>query len=165
MLFIVFFYDGKRAGERDAESIGFRRQIARFDLPGIITFVSATIALLLALSWGGTTYPWSDKRIIALLVLAGVLFCSFIGVERWRKDSAIIPLRLLRRRSMTAAIVFGICLGGVFFVSHVDTSFKPHLTDPEHHCHRSMFTTFVSLESGFWTMHTNRRLSTMVPAC
>ncbi|TGO85129.1 hypothetical protein BPOR_0428g00070 [Botrytis porri] len=54
--------------------------------------MSATISLLLALSWGGTTYAWRSSGIAALLTLAGVLFCSFLGVECWMKDSSIIPL-------------------------------------------------------------------------
>ncbi|KAI9643370.1 hypothetical protein NHQ30_007989 [Ciborinia camelliae] len=117
MIFIAFFYDGSRGGKRAFESTGFRSQIARFDLAGTFTFISATICLLIAISWGGTTYAWNNARIIVLLTLAGVLFCSFVGVEYWRKDSAIIPLRLLRRRSIVAAIWFGLCLGGVFFVN------------------------------------------------
>lgn len=116
MIFIAIFYDGTRSGKRGLESIGFRNQIARFDLSGTVIFVSATICLLLALSWGGTTYAWDNARIIALLTISGVLFCSFAGVEYWTKDNAIVPLRLLRRRSINAAIWFGLCLGGVFFV-------------------------------------------------
>ncbi len=116
MIFTAFFYDESRGHERAAESTGFRSQIASFDLAGTFTFVSATICLLLTLSWSGTTYAWDNGRIIAPLTIAGILFRSFIGVEYWRKDSAIIPLRLLRRRSIIAAIWFGLCLGGVFFV-------------------------------------------------
>jgi hypothetical protein len=116
MIFIAFFYNESRGDKRAAESTGFRSQIASFDLAGTFTFVSATICLLLTLSWGVTTYAWDNGRIIAPLTVAGVLFCSFVVVEYWRKDSAIIPLRLLRRRSIIAAIWFGLCLGGVFFV-------------------------------------------------
>ncbi|KGO46114.1 Major facilitator superfamily domain, general substrate transporter [Penicillium expansum] len=117
MIFIALFYDGSRGGQRAFESTGFRSQIARFDLAGTFTFMSATICLLLALSWGGTTYAWNNACIIALLMVAGVLFCSFITIEYRMKDSAIIPLRLLRKPSIVAAILFGICLGGVFFVN------------------------------------------------
>ncbi|KAJ5565380.1 hypothetical protein N7513_001622 [Penicillium frequentans] len=116
MIFVLFFYHASST-DRILESTGFRSQIARFDLAGTFTFMSATICLLLALSWGGTTYAWDNVRIIALLTLAGLLFCSFVGIEYWMKDSAIIPLRLLRSRSICAAIWFGICLGGVFFIN------------------------------------------------
>ncbi|KAH8795127.1 major facilitator superfamily domain-containing protein [Hyaloscypha sp. PMI_1271] len=117
MIFIAFFFDNTRGGKKAFESTSFCSQIARFDLGGTITFVAATICLLLAFSWGGTKYAWGNPRVISLLTIAGVLFCSFVRIEYWRKDSAIIPLRLLRRQSIIAAIWFGICLGGVFFVN------------------------------------------------
>ncbi|KAL3419414.1 major facilitator superfamily transporter [Phlyctema vagabunda] len=116
MIFIALFYDGRRGGRKTSELTGFRSQMARLDLLGTLTFVSVTICLLLALSWGGTTYAWSSARIIALLTVAGILFLLFIGVEYWRGHGAIISLWLLRKRGMCAAIWFGICLGGVFFV-------------------------------------------------
>ncbi|KAB8257907.1 MFS general substrate transporter [Aspergillus pseudonomiae] len=99
---IALFYDRRRGGERVLESARICNQIARFDLAGTFTLVSATICLLLALSWGGTTYAWDNPRIIALLTVA---------------DRAIVPLRLLRRRSVSAAIWYSLCLGGVFFVN------------------------------------------------
>ncbi|KAJ5167730.1 uncharacterized protein N7482_003324 [Penicillium canariense] len=117
MVFTIFFYDGSRGTDKSPRPVGLRGLIERFDLAGTCAFVAATVCLLLALSWGGTTYAWDNARIVALLTLAGVLFCSFYGIERWKKDNAIIPLRLLRRRSIGAAILFGICLGGVFFVN------------------------------------------------
>ncbi|TGO46727.1 hypothetical protein BCON_0310g00050 [Botryotinia convoluta] len=117
MIFIALFYDGSRGRKNTSNSTGFSSQVARFDLAGTFTFMSATISLLLELSWGGTTYAWGSARIVALLTLTGVLFCSFFGIEYWMKDSAIIPLCLLYRRSIIAAIWFGLCLGGVFFVN------------------------------------------------
>ncbi|TGO20631.1 hypothetical protein BPAE_0279g00040 [Botrytis paeoniae] len=117
MIFIALFYDGSRGSKKVFQSSGFRSQISRFDLGGTFTFMSATICLLLAISWGGTTYAWKNARIIALLTAACILFCSFFSVEYLRKDNAIIPLRLLQKRSIVAAIWFGICLGGVFFVN------------------------------------------------
>lgn len=118
IIFIALFYNGTRGGDRAPRPTGFRNHISRFDLAGTLTFVSATICLLLAISWGGTTYAWDNPRIITLLTIAGVLFASFIAVEYWRRDSAMIPLRLLRKRNMEAAIWFSLCLGGVFFVSN-----------------------------------------------
>jgi hypothetical protein len=123
MIFTIFFYDGSRGTDKSPRPVGLRGLIERFDLAGTCAFVAATVCLLLALSWGGTTYAWDSARIIALLTLAGVLFCSFYGIERWKKDNAIIPLRLLRRQSIGAAILFGICLGGVFFVCISNANF------------------------------------------
>lgn len=114
MLFVTFFYRSNPSVTR--ASTGLYSQIARFDVGGTITLILATICLLLALSWGGTKYAWDDTYIIVLLTVSGILFCVFAGIERWMQDSAVIPLRLLHRRSMGAAILFSLCLGGVFFV-------------------------------------------------
>ncbi|RAH46759.1 MDR family MFS transporter [Aspergillus brunneoviolaceus CBS 621.78] len=115
MLFVTFFYQSNPSVTR--ASTGLYSQIARFDVGGTITLILATICLLLALSWGGTKYAWDDTYIIVLLTVSGILFCVFAGIERWMQDSAVIPLRLLHRRSMGAAILFSLCLGGVFFVN------------------------------------------------
>ncbi|OJJ95696.1 hypothetical protein ASPACDRAFT_35954 [Aspergillus aculeatus ATCC 16872] len=115
MLFVTFFYQSNSSTTR--ASTGLYSRIARFDVGGTITLILATICLLLALSWGGTKYAWDDTYIIVLLTVSGILFCVFAGIERWMQDSAVIPLRLLRRRSMGAAILFSLCLGGVFFVN------------------------------------------------
>ncbi|KAF7904464.1 hypothetical protein EAF00_001798 [Botryotinia globosa] len=129
MIFIPLFYDGSRGRKNTPNSTRFSSQVARFNLAGTFTFMSATISLLLAPSWGGTTYAWGSARIVALLTLAGFIFCSFYGIEYWMKDSAIIPLRLLRRRSIIAAIRSGLCLGGVFFVCSSTIRLKFHLAD------------------------------------
>jgi EmrB/QacA subfamily drug resistance transporter len=49
----------------------------RIDVAGAVLMTVGTVALLLALSWGGTTYPWSSPVIVLLLggALAGwILF-------------------------------------------------------------------------------------------
>lgn len=83
-----------------------------------------TVCLLLALSWGGITCAWGNAHIIALLTLAGGLFYSFVDVEYWRKDNAIIPLRLLRRRSIIAAILFVLSWRRVVNVSYIPLWFR-----------------------------------------
>jgi len=62
-------------------------------LPGII-------CLLIALQWGGTKYPWSDGRIIALLVVFAVPNLLFSVVQIHNKDNATVPPRIISQRSM-----------------------------------------------------------------
>ena len=65
-----------------------------FDPIGNTFFIAAEICLLLALEWGGTTYAWSNGRVVALFVLFGVLSLAFIGVETWQGESATSMLRI-----------------------------------------------------------------------
>ena len=108
---MLFFKSPKR--EKEA-AIGFSARLQQFDIPGTIVFIPAVVCLLLALQWGGTTYPWSDGRVIALFVLFGVLIIAFIGIQFWKGDNATVPPRIMVR-SVIAGSWFGLFLGGAFF--------------------------------------------------
>ena len=94
------------------ESVPIRRQIIRLDPLGTAVFFPAITCFLLALQWGGTTYPWSNTRIIALFVLSGVLGIVFIAVQIWRQEDATIPPRVIKQRSIALGMVFALCIGG-----------------------------------------------------
>jgi len=66
--------------------------IMQFDPLGNILFIGWVISLLLALQWGGTTYPYSDGRIITLFTLFGLLLIAFIVVELYNGEKAISKL-------------------------------------------------------------------------
>ncbi|KAJ5081844.1 hypothetical protein NUU61_010108 [Penicillium alfredii] len=90
----------------------FKRQFIRLDPLGTILFLPGVVCFLLALQWGGATYSWSNKRIIALLVLAGVLLVAFGAVQSWRREDATIPPRIIKQRSIAAGAVYTSCLSG-----------------------------------------------------
>ncbi|EHK96007.1 putative HC-toxin efflux carrier TOXA [Glarea lozoyensis 74030] len=55
--------------------------------------------------WGGHTYPWQDSRIIGLFVGSGllaILFCYWLWMQG---EMALIPLRILRKRSIAMGAV------------------------------------------------------------
>ncbi|CAK7218407.1 hypothetical protein SCUCBS95973_003473 [Sporothrix curviconia] len=86
----------------------------RLDPLGTLLFTLSVVCLLLALQWGGTTYAWSNGRIVALFVLAGVLFLAWVGVQAWLGgDYATVPGRIIKQRSILAGVVFSMCIGGV----------------------------------------------------
>ncbi|CAK7220905.1 hypothetical protein SBRCBS47491_004346 [Sporothrix bragantina] len=86
----------------------------RMDPLGTLLFTPAVVCLLLALQWGGTTYAWSNGRIIALFVLAGVTALAWAGVQAWLGgDYATVPGRIIKQRSVLAGVIFSMCIGGV----------------------------------------------------
>lgn len=109
----VFFQSPPRKNE---ESIGFKERTKQFDPFGTAVFVPAVVCLLLALQWGGSKYPWSDGRIIALFVVFGVLILAFIAIQFWKQDNATLPPRIISQRSIACAVWYSFCLGGAFFV-------------------------------------------------
>jgi predicted small integral membrane protein len=114
ILFIALFYKpGKRAKTLQA---GWRAKVEQFDIFGTIIFLPMIICLLLALQWGGSKYPWHDGRIIALLVIFGVLALIFGGIQVWKQDNATVPPRVLTQRTVGAGAWFVAMLGAAFFV-------------------------------------------------
>jgi MFS family permease len=79
----------------------------RVDYLGAGLVVLAAGALLLALTFGGTTWPWISPQIIAFLAVAAVAFVILLVVEA-RASEPILPLHLFRIRAfrITASASF-----------------------------------------------------------
>jgi MFS family permease len=70
------------------------------------------VCLILALQWGGTTYPWSAPRIIGLLVTFAVLLVAFLAVEVLTPETAMAPTRVVLNRSVGGSMLFMFLLSG-----------------------------------------------------
>ena len=95
-----------------APATGIKQKITRLDPIGCLFFLPGTVCLLLALQWGGTTYAWNTPRIIVLLVLFGILNIAFVAVQVWKKDQALVPLHILKQRSIASGVLYSACVGG-----------------------------------------------------
>ena len=76
----------------------------RIDYLGAITLVAGVVPLLLALSWGGTDYPWGSPTIVGLFVVAVIMLAVFGLVER-RAAEPIIPLSLFSNRIVGVSVL------------------------------------------------------------
>jgi EmrB/QacA subfamily drug resistance transporter len=72
------------------------------DWLGSALMVAGVTCVLLALSWGGTEYPWGSSTIIALFAAGAVLALAFLLIER-RTAEPILPLGLFANRTFTFA--------------------------------------------------------------
>lgn len=95
------------------------QKIRDLDLPGTVCMVASVICLLLALQWGGSTYPWSNGRIIALFVISGVLAISFLVIQKttWSGKANTIPRSLARNRDIWLSAVYSMCITGGVYVA------------------------------------------------
>ncbi len=92
------------------------RRRAVIDYLGAATITAAVISLLLALSWVGEGYDWSADRVVAGLIVAGILLAAFIPVELRAKEP-VIPLSLFKSRVFTSAALLMFLVGlGMFGV-------------------------------------------------
>jgi EmrB/QacA subfamily drug resistance transporter len=84
----------------------------KIDVTGAGLMMVSAITLLLALTWGGTRYPWLSQQIITLLIAAAVLSGAFIW---WvlRAPEPFLPLAVLNNPVMRAGTVATSCTQGV----------------------------------------------------
>ncbi|WP_083519036.1 MDR family MFS transporter [Serinicoccus chungangensis] len=93
-----------------------QRREARIDVAGIVTLSVAMVSILLATSWGGTTYPWASWQVLGLYGLGLVTAAAFVVVEL-RASEPLLPLRLFRISVFSWANVAGLGLAMVMFGS------------------------------------------------
>ncbi|KAI0102107.1 major facilitator superfamily domain-containing protein [Nemania sp. FL0031] len=94
-------------------------KLIELDLPGTISLVSSLISLLIALQWGGSTYPWNDGRIIALLVVFGVLAIAFFVTQTtsFLGKASTVPPNVARNRDIWFAASYAVSITGGIYVA------------------------------------------------
>ncbi len=90
------------------------RREARIDYAGITTLSTGLVAVLLATSLGGVTYPWASPQIIGLYVIGAALLSVFVIVER-RAEEPVLPLALFRSSVFTFANISNLLVGMLMF--------------------------------------------------
>lgn len=87
-----------------------------FDPFGTVLFVGSVICLLLALTWGGQQYAWSDGRVIALFVCFGVSAIAWVAVQYLQGDSATLSGKVISQRTVACVSVYMFLSSGAFGV-------------------------------------------------
>src|ERR1051326_6067115 len=92
----------------------------RLDVAGAAVMVAATVLLLLALTWGGTRFPWASVQILALLAGSALLWALF-PFRLITAREPFLPLTLLANPvvgfgTASVACVFGTMIGLSIFV-------------------------------------------------
>ncbi|EXJ74483.1 uncharacterized protein A1O5_02779 [Cladophialophora psammophila CBS 110553] len=95
----------------DARAPGLVGKLKQLDPVGNLVFFSGIVCLILALQWGGTKYSWKDAQTIVLLVLCAILCLAFGGIQIWKQEDGTVPPRIVKQRSVAAAIWFSFFTG------------------------------------------------------
>ncbi|KAG9235862.1 MFS multidrug transporter-like protein [Amylocarpus encephaloides] len=101
--------------ENNPDSLTIGQRILKLDLIGASILVPAVICLLLALQWGGSTYPWNSAKIIGLFCGAGALLIIFVYTQIRLDEKATLPPRLFKNRNVVLAFAFAFFFGAGFF--------------------------------------------------
>jgi len=76
----------------------------KIDYAGITALVLAVVPLMLALSWGGTEYPWVSAPVISMFVLSAAAAIAFPIVEG-KSEEPIVPLWVFKNPVVAVSIV------------------------------------------------------------
>ena len=108
---VLFFALKLPASATQRTKASLKENLKKLDPIGTAVFLPAIVCLLLALQWGGTTYKWSDARIIVLLILSIILFAIFIYLQHLFQERATVPPRILKYRAVTAGVSYSFFSG------------------------------------------------------
>ncbi|MGH2480799.1 MAG: MFS transporter, partial [Ktedonobacteraceae bacterium] len=87
----LLIYMPRNISRRSNEYRGWAA-LRRVDFLGAVLASSATICLLLGLTWGSdATYAWNSQQIVGILSASGVLYILFFIAERFASDP-LLPL-------------------------------------------------------------------------
>ena len=112
---IVVFFSYRPPKAATPQPATWKETLLQMDPVGTILIMAAGICYLLALQWGGTTKPWSDRTVIGSLVGFLLLLIVFVANEIWMGDRALLQPRLLKMRRIWTTNAYVFFISGGFF--------------------------------------------------
>jgi EmrB/QacA subfamily drug resistance transporter len=86
----------------------------KIDYLGATVMSASVVCLILALTWGGTTYAWSSRTILGLIAGFVILLVAFIRIES-KAAEPIVPLQLFRNSVFRVSFSTGAIVGFSMF--------------------------------------------------
>jgi EmrB/QacA subfamily drug resistance transporter len=92
----------------------------RLDYIGFAALPLALVAVLLATTWGGTTYPWASWQIISLFVVGALVLIGFL-INEYYAEEPVLPLRLWKNSVFSLSNISNMAIamtmfGAIFFI-------------------------------------------------
>ncbi|TQN65339.1 Aspyridones efflux protein [Colletotrichum shisoi] len=113
VVIMLFFPDP----ERFVPQQDWRTRLVQIDPLGNLLFMPAVICLLLALHWGGVTYPWTSARILVLFAVFAIGMLGFLLLQYIGQETATVPPRIFKKRTVWSSSFFSFTLGAAFLLS------------------------------------------------
>jgi len=90
------------------------KQQHKIDYLGAATLAGFATAVVLATSWGGTTYAWNSPVIIGLFVASAALLVAWYFSARYAAEP-VLPLRLFRNSVFSVSAAISLAAGFAMF--------------------------------------------------
>ncbi|KAI7858692.1 major facilitator superfamily domain-containing protein [Circinella umbellata] len=92
-------------------------KLKRIDYAGNFLVLAAATLFLLAMNFGGQTFPWESAAVITPFVLTGLLVGLLVVVEVKFASEPLMPPRLFKNRSVVALLSVNLFFGLTFFAA------------------------------------------------
>lgn len=112
-LMYVFFQTPKHAKPVDAP---LKEKLLQMDPVGCALAMGAIISYLLALQYAGITHAWNSSVVIGLLVGCVAIFVAMGFWEVYQGEYAMLPVRLITKRSIWAPGSVQFFFAGCYFL-------------------------------------------------
>ncbi len=90
------------------------KQQHKIDYLGAVTLAGFATAVVLATSWGGTTYAWNSPVIIGLFAASAALLVAWYFSARYAAEP-VLPLRLFRNSVFSVSAAISLAAGFAMF--------------------------------------------------
>lgn len=97
LLNLVFYHPPPTGLRRQQTTVG--KLLAQVDYIGIVLFTGSLTSLIIALTWGGETYAWNAKQVLAPLIVGCVGLVAFGLYEAFATSEGMFDHRLFPSRN------------------------------------------------------------------
>ena len=111
---VIFFIFYRPPPEQHAKLSAMER-LKRLDLPGLLLFFGSMVCLIFALQFGGSSGTWNTPAIIVLFTLFGVFLLAFATYETWLGETATVPPRIAKNRTVVSASFFVLAIDAPYY--------------------------------------------------
>lgn len=111
----ILFLDIPEQIPKDSLWNVLRKLHHHLDLVGFMLFAPAITQLLLALQFGGNQFAWSSSQVIGLFCGAAANLVAWIVWDIYKKDDALLPVSLVKRRPVWAGALYHSLLMSTLF--------------------------------------------------
>ncbi|KAL6812047.1 major facilitator superfamily domain-containing protein [Trichoderma sp. SZMC 28015] len=100
-LFLVFFFLKVKHPSDGA----ILQRLIHLDWSGHVLLSASVVSILIALTWGGTKYPWDSGRVLAPLIIGGFGLGFYLLHQQYASKDPSMPLRLFGNRTSLLGFV------------------------------------------------------------
>ncbi|KZT23709.1 MFS general substrate transporter [Neolentinus lepideus HHB14362 ss-1] len=90
-------------------------KLKKIDYVGSFLTILSSILVLIALTWGGVTYPWASAQVLVPLFLGVLVAAGFVVWEAKFAVLPIIPVHIFRHKTVTGVYICTLTNGMTFF--------------------------------------------------